>query len=306
MKILITGATGMVGKKLVPKFIENGHQINILTRNIKKAQEIFNKYKNIHFYEWSDTATLPNVESLNGIDGVVNLIGENIGGKLWSKTQKEILYNSRVNATKNLIESIRQLKINSGVFVNASAIGIYPVNLDVALDENSEKANSFLGTLCQDWEEPLSNLPKSWRTVVLRTGVVLDKEDGALKKMLPPFYMGVGGILGDGKHMMSWIHIDDIVNLYYEAIINSQFNGVYNATSPQPVSNYQFTKALGKAINRPTLFPVPKFVLKTIFGEMSTIILDSQKVVSKRLEDQHFQFKLKNIDEAFNNIFEKN
>lgn len=301
MKILITGATGLVGKKLVNKLLANNHEVIVLSRNPVNAVKTLGS--NVKAYSWPNHLTLPPSEAFKGIDGIVHLMGENIGAKRWSNEQKAILKSSRIDATKNLVTVINQNNIDLKFFISASAIGIYPISLDKTFNENSELGNGFLPELCQEWENASQDLPASTRKVYLRTSVVLDKTDGALKKMLPPFYMGVGGILGNGKQAMSWIHIDDLVNLYVKAIEDENFKGAYNACSPNPVSNYEFTKALGKAISRPTLFPVPEFVIKTMFGEMSSIILDSQKVVSSRLSERNFQFQYPKIDEAFKKIF---
>lgn len=302
MKILITGATGLVGKKLVKKLVDQNHQIVILTRDIIKAQNIFNQ-KNIEYFSWKSNYELPPKEAFLNLDGVINLMGENIGAKKWSDTQKEKLKSSRIDSTKNLVMQINEQSPNLSFFVSASAIGIYPTNTNQIITEETTTAYNFLADLCLNWENASLGLPTQIRRVLLRTGVVLDKTDGALKKMLPPFYLGAGGILGDGSQKMSWIHIDDLVNLYAEAVHNNSINGVYNACAPKSVSNYEFTKALGYAISRPTLFPVPKFMIKTLFGEMSCIILDSQEVLPEKLMKNNYQFLYPNINLALKQIF---
>jgi uncharacterized protein (TIGR01777 family) len=300
MKILITGGTGFVGKKLISKLLENNHEINVLTRNIASSKNKFDTDK-IHFYEWNNFSSTPPKEAFAQIDAIINLMGENIGGKLWSAKQKDILISSRVQTTKNLVQVVNELNLEKITFINASAIGIYPVNEETILNESSSFGTGFLSQLCIDWEAPLNELKGIQRKVLIRTGVVLDKNDGALKKMLPPFYLGAGGPLGDGKQMMSWIHVDDLVALYVDALTNININGPINACSPNPVSNLEFTKALGKAIHRPTIFPVPKPIIKLLFGEMSTVILDSQDVVSNKVSNSFFKYP--KIDQAFQEIF---
>ena len=225
-------------------------------------------------------------------------MGENIGDNRWSDEQKKILYSSRVNSAQSIINATTQNNINLKFFITASAIGIYPTNTNDILTENSNLGSGFLAKLCIDWENSINQLPETVRKVYIRTGVVLDQNGGALKKMLLPFKMGVGGIIGNGKQMMSWIHREDIVNIYAMAVNNSNFSGAINACSPNPVSNNQFTKALGSALHRPTIFPVPEFALKLMFGEMSAIILDSQAVKSDKLAGLGFQFKYPKIEEA--------
>ena len=304
MKILITGATGFVGKALTQKLIEGGHEVNVLTRNKSHLPAEFQSSK-VQAFEWSDSSKLPPREALNGIDGVINLMGENIAGKRWSDEQKALLRSSRVESTKNLVNAIKE-NINSPLkfFISSSAIGIYPVNQNQTLNEESKLGHNFLAQLCKEWEEAaLTIKDKAQRVVIIRTGVVLESHGGALKKMLPPFKLGLGGPIGDGDHFMSWIHLDDLVNLFIKASGDQSFSGVYNGVTPHPVDNFDFTKALGHALNRPTLFPVPSTVLKIAFGEMSSVILDSQKIVSNKLSAQDFLYPT--IDSALQKIFKK-
>lgn len=301
MKILITGATGLIGQELVVKLLNADHEVNVLTRNIKQTSKKFNSHK-INLFEWKNiNDNLPN-DAFTGIDVVVNLMGENIGAKRWTASQKEKLYSSRITATKNIIKKLNELELDHVSFIGASAIGFYPVNQQDEIDESFKKGDNFLANLCHDWESCLNLLSPLSRKVIIRTGVVLSSSGGALQKMLLPFKLGLGGPIGNGEQVISWIHIDDIVNLYFQAIVDKNFNGIYNATSPNPVSNLIFTKELGKSLRRPTLFPIPRFFIKLIFGEMSTIILDSQKVLPKRLLKEGFAFKYPDLQSAFNNI----
>lgn len=305
MRILITGATGFVGTVLTNKLIESGHEIYVLSRDKNKAKHIFPSEK-VTAFEWSDNLVPPPAEAVTNIDGVINLMGENIGGKRWSPDQKRKLRQSRVDATLNLIKQIENVRTTPlDFFISASAIGIYPVNSPNTLNEDSHEGYSYLAQLCKDWETTLETLTKTKRKVVIRTAVVLDEGGGALEKMLPPFKLGLGGPIGNGNQMMSWIHRADLVALYMAAATDETYNGVYNACAPHPVCNFDFTKALGDALHRPTIFPVPTLPLKLVFGEMSTVILDSQAVVSKRLPEAGFQFKYETIDSALNAIFRK-
>lgn len=305
MKILITGATGFVGKQLTSKLLDEGHEIHVLSRDAQKAKGLFPQSQ-VKTFDWHNHLELPPVECLSGIEGVINLMGENIGAKRWSADQKRKLKESRINATQNLITLIENnLRVPLKFFISASAVGIYPVNQKKIITETTEPANSYLADLCRMWEETLSALTLSERKVIIRTAVVLEKGDGALKKMLPPFKLGLGGPIGDGNQMMSWIHLDDLVSLYLAAVKDDRYIGIFNATAPHPVCNFDFTKALGSALHRPTLFPVPALALKIAFGEMSCIILDSQAVISERLKSVDFHFKYETIDRAFAAIFKR-
>ncbi|MBC7711725.1 MAG: TIGR01777 family protein [Rhizobacter sp.] len=305
MKILITGATGFVGSALAEKLLADGHELNILTRDSNKLPAVF-KDSRVHAFEWRDTNSLPPAESINGINGVINLMGENISAKRWSDNQKKKLRDSRVQSTINLTTLLEQhLSTPLDFFISASAVGIYPVNLETVMTEESHAGRNFLAELCKEWEAAAYTLKKVKRTVIIRTAVVLEKHGGALAKMLPPFRLGLGGPIGDGNQYMSWIHLDDLVNLYAKAATDSSFAGAYNGTAPHPVQNFHFTKAMGSALHRPTLVPVPGLALKAAFGEMSSVILDSQKVVSSRLPETSYSFRYETIESAMAKIFGK-
>lgn len=305
MNILITGASGFVGTALSKRLLDEGHELSILTRNKGRIPALF-KNSNVKVFEWSETSTLPPVEAITGINGVINLMGENIAAKRWSDQQKKILHSSRVEATINLTTLLDKFLTKPlDFFISASAVGIYPANRNEALNEDSTTGNNFLAQLCKDWEAAAHSLKKVNRIVIIRTAVVLESHGGALAKMLPPFQLGLGGPIGNGRHVMSWIHLDDLVSIYAKAATDSTFTGIYNACSPNPVDNSHFTKALGQALHRPAIFPIPTFMLKLMFGEMSSIILDSQKIISKRLKEQQFVFKYETIESAMNKIFKK-
>ena len=304
MRILITGATGFVGTPLAKRLLSEGHELSILTRDSTKIPAVF-KDARVKVFEWRDTSTLPPQESISGINGVINLMGESIAAKRWSDEQKKKLRDSRILSTINLTTLIDQhIEAPLEFFISSSAVGIYPVNLPATLNEDSATGKNFLADLCKEWEAAAHTIKKVKRVVIVRTGVVLEKHGGALAKMLPPFKLGLGGPIGDGDHYMSWIHLDDLVNLYASAVSDPTYNGVYNGVAPHPVDNFHFTKALGHALHRPTLFPVPALALKLAFGEMSSVILDSQKVVSKNLTANNFSFRYETIESAMNKIFE--
>ncbi|DAB41067.1 MAG TPA: TIGR01777 family protein [Sulfurovum sp. UBA12169] len=270
MKIAITGASGFVGTAL---------------------QQIFFDCVIIHRNDDQEAI----LKKLRGVDIVINLAGAPII-KRWSDPYKEILQKSRIETTKTLVQAINQSEVSH--FISTSAIGIYPDNQKC--DEScTQTADDFLGNLARRWEEEafLCNKP----TAILRFGVVLGKEGGALAQMLTPFRLGVGGIIADGKMMTSWIDIEDLMGIY-RFLIDHRLTGIYNAVSPHPVSNYVFTKALGKVLRRPTILPIPKFVLRIMYGEAASVLTGSKEVYPKALMDQGFTFTFPNIDEALEHI----
>jgi len=265
MKIALNGANGFVASYLKEKFTD----YVVIGRN-DSEDEILIK--------------------LAGVDVVFNLAGAPII-KRWSESYKKILLDSRVETTKKLVSAINKSDVKH--FVSTSAIGAYP---DGKFDETyKEYGDDFLGLLAKQWEDEAHKCNKP--TTILRFGVILGKDGGALKEMLLPFKMGFGGIIGDGKMMTSWIDIDDLVKIY-EHVLEHKLTGVFNATAPNPVSNYTFTKALGAQLHRPTLLPVPEFALKILFGKGASVLTGSKEIYPKRLLESGFDFKYKDIDSS--------
>ena len=210
-----------------------------------------------------------------------------------------MLIQSRVLSARRLLDAISSMNSKPKVFLSASAIGFYGDQGDQLLNEESAKGSGFLSEVCQNWEnEILKAKDFGIRTVALRIGMVLGHDGGALGKMLPPFQLGVGGKLGSGTQWMSWIHIHDLVEMMAFSIENPSADGIYNAVSPNPVKNREFTKILGQVLKRPTLFPAPKFILKIVLGELSELLLGSQRVISKKISDRGFKFKYPQVNEA--------
>ncbi len=304
MKVLVTGATGFVGKQLVKKLIEAGDQVVVLTRDPGKCFQTFQE--KVTCFKWEPEMGPPEAQSLVGIDGVIHLAGENIGDKRWSKKQKEKIYNSRILSTRHLMQGLSHLSPKLKVIVSTSAIGIYGDRKSEFLAESSTIGGGFLASVCEHWErEVLKKADVVERAVIIRKGVVLGKDGGALKKLLPIFKTGLGGPIGCGSQWMSWIHEADLVELYLFALKNANAKGIYNGVSPYPATNADFSKKLGKTLCRPAIFVVPPPALKLLMGEMSAIVLDSQKVVSERLQMDGFTFKFGNLDKALQNICNK-
>lgn len=285
MSYLITGATGFVGKRLIANLLQNQQKIIVLTRSKNKAERLFgNRVRVIE--------NLSEILSSQKIDHIINLAGEPIADKRWNEKQKEILVNSRVQNTQNIIDLISRLEQKPSTLINASAIGFYGLRGDEELDENSKIGQEFTSDLCQKWEEKANQANQfGARVCIARFGIVLGKNGGALSKMLPAFKLGLGGKIGDGKQFMSWIDIDDLVAAINFLITNQNLNGVFNFTTPQPVTNQEFTKTLAKILGRPAFFNMPALAIKILFGQMGeALLLNGQKVLPKRLLASGFKF----------------
>ncbi len=268
--VAITGSNGFIGKCL---------------------QKIFKRVVALNHNDSVDMM----LKKLKGVDVVINLAGAPIV-KRWNKKYKKVLYKSRIETTNKLVKAVNQSDVK--YFISASAIGIYPS--DKAYDETStEYGDDFLAKLCIDWEAEAIKCSKD--TAILRLGVVLGKDGGALQKMLLPFKLGLGGVIGDGKMITSWIDISDLLSIY-KFLIAKRAVGVYNAVSPHPVSNRVFTKALGKALNKPTFIPLPIFALKLIYAQASSVLTDSKEIYPTRLKELGFKYRYDTIDKSLASI----
>ena len=303
MRLLLLGCTGFVGKELVPALLKEGHELCIISRkniNNLKINVPLDKFKFLKIdlskkRNWSNENLLIN---LKDSDGIINLIGEPIADKKWTDIQKEEIEKSRINSTKYLMETLKKSKINPKVIVNGSAIGFYGTSLTQEFNENSQSGNDFLANLCNKWEEVANGKPFFSRLVIFRIGIVLEAEGGALGKMLPIFKIGLGGPIGDGKQWMSWIHRSDLCGLIIKALVDKQFSGVYNAVAPEPVLMKDFSKTLGKCLNRPDLLPVPGTILKLLLGDGAKLVLEGQKVISIKLPEKIYKFKYPLLEKA--------
>ena len=297
MKVLLTGATGFVGNKVVKALHRRGHQTVVLTRNVERAEVRLPHSSQIHY--WDPGKRVFPEEALNAVDAVIHLAGENIAEGRWTSGKKERIKSSRVQTTRALTEAIQKSKNRPEVLVSASAVGIYGNRGDEVLTESSAKDCGFLAEVCHLWEKEVARAQElGIRTVALRTGVVLGHDGGAMEKILPPFRMALGGNLGDGKQWMSWIHLDDLAEMYVHAIENREIQGACNAVSPHPVTNQGFTETLAKVVHRPVFFSIPRFVLKLALGKMSEILLDSQYVSADRILSMGFKFGYPTLEEA--------
>jgi len=270
MKVALTGASGFIGTALQDHF------------------------KEVVYLHRDDTEELI-LQKLDGVDIVINLAGAPII-KRWSDPYKKVLLESRIKTTETLVRAVNRSQIKH--FISTSAIGIYPD--DKKCDERcTDVAGDFLGFLASKWESEALACEKP--TTILRFGVILGKNGGALAQMMTPFKWGVGGIIGDGKMMTSWIHMDDLIGIY-DFIIEKKLTGIFNATAPNPVTNYRFTKVLGRALHRPTVLPIPKFVLNIMYGEAATVLTGSKMIYPRKILEAGYLFKFQEIEYALKNI----
>jgi hypothetical protein len=292
MKILITGASGLIGKALQKSFAEKGYEMLLATRKKpEKSNEI----------QWDTEkgfadGDLPQIENL---DAIIHLAGENIAGR-WTDEKKRRLMDSRVLGTRNIVETISKLAAKPKVLINASATGIYGDRDDEIMTEESAAGDTFLAEIGKNWEaEAVVAENFGVRLVLLRTGIVLAKDGGALAQMLTPFKFGLGGTIGSGKQWMSWIALEDVVRIVNFALENENLNGAINVVAPNPATNKDFTDALGSVVHRPTFLPLPAFAVNLAFGEMGdALLLDSTRVLPKKLEEAGFKFDFPDLKTA--------
>jgi uncharacterized protein len=300
MKIAIAGATGFVGSRLVEQLQAQGHQVLILTRSPQQASKRFPQaqvvgYNPLKSGDWQ--------ESISGCDAVINLAGEPIAEKRWTPAQKRVMMESRQIGTQKIVEAISLASIKPPVLINASAIGYYGTSETSKFDETSPAGKDFLAEVCTAWETAAQAASANGtRVVILRFGIVLGENGGALGKMLAPFNAFVGGPIGSGKQWFSWIHRDDVVKMIVAAISDPQMQGVYNATAPNPVTMTDFAQTLGTVMNRPSWLPVPNFALEALLGEGAIVVLQGQQVIPTQALAKGFEFQYPTLKPALTSI----
>lgn len=278
--IAITGASGFVGTSLKKYFSALGYKI------ISISRDILNDNKKLE-------------ETLNQTDIVINLAGANIINR-WSESYKKLLYSSRIETTSKIVNAINSIQNKPKLLISTSAVGIY--DNKTTYDENGSYSNDFLSNLCQDWEKEAKKAKNETTKVsIFRFGIVMGKDGGALQKMITPFKLGLGGTIGDGKQAFSYIHIEDLLNAY-KFVIENEFEDTFNLTAPVPTTNKGLTQALGKTLKRPTILPVPQFVLNIIFSEGARVLTDGQSAIPKKLLDLGFKFRFKTIEETIEDL----
>ena len=298
MRVIVTGGTGFIGSRLCESLVAKGHEVVLLTRDASRSRDHI--HPKVRIVSWAEGAAWNSW--VDGSGGIVNLAGESIAQR-WTAAAKERIATSRIEAAARLCAAIEKAAVKPSVLVNASAIGIYGPRGDEVLTEEAPPGNDFLATTCVAWEEAAKKAELlGVRVVRIRTDIVLGEGGGALAKMLPPFKAFVGGAVGSGKQWMSWIHRDDLVALFAFALESPAANGAINGTAPHPVTMKEFAKTLGRVLRRPSLLPVPAPAVRLLLGEMATVVLDGQRVVSKKAEALDFRFRFTEIEAALRDV----
>lgn len=293
--ILITGGTGFIGKELCPRLIENGYQLTVLSR--QQPSDVKASCGRV-----TPVGSLAELDGHEGFDGVINLAGEGIAGRRWSKKRKQALRDSRIDLTRRLLETCRQHRKQPAVLVSGSAVGFYGDQGSAPVDEGTRPHDEFTHRLCRDWEQAATDFESDGVRVCLsRTGVVAGPGGGFLQQMLLPFRLGLGGRLGPGTQYMPWVHRTDVVNALIWMLETESASGAYNVVSPNPATNAEFTRTLGQVLGRPTLLPAPAAALKVGLGEMARLLLTGQRAYPRRLEAAGFTFRYPELEPALNN-----
>jgi uncharacterized protein (TIGR01777 family) len=293
MNVLVTGASGFIGSALAPVLTTGGHSVRRLTRKTPSRDDE---------YRWDPAAGDVEPSALAGLDAVVHLAGESVAGR-WTADKKERILRSRVDGTRTLSEALANSAQPPRVLVTASAIGFYGDRGDEQLTEQSTSGDGFLAEVVREWEAASRAAEEAGiRVVRLRFGIVLSPKGGALRTMLRPFRLGVGGKLGSGRQWMSWVSIDDVIGAIHHALITDELGAVANTTAPNPVTNAEFTKTLGRVIGRPTLLPVPAPAIRLALGEFAQEALSSARVVPRRLLETGYQFRHPDLEPALRHV----
>ncbi|MCQ6276567.1 TIGR01777 family oxidoreductase [Bacillus sp. V3B] len=297
MKIVIAGGSGFIGQKLMDTLIGEGHEVIILTRKTKQVEG------NVQYIKWLNEADAPE-NKIESAEAFINLAGVSINDGRWTASHQKQIYDSRMTATDELIRIIKALPEKPSVFINGSAIGIYPASVDaIYTEDSSEMANDFLAQTVHDWEKKAASLEAHGvRTVFMRFGVVLGNEGGALPLMVLPYRLFVGGTVGSGQQWVSWVHVMDVTRAIMFAINHDKISGPVNVTSPFPKTMKDFGQTIGAVLHRPHWLPVPSFVMKLVLGQKSALVLDGQHVVPKVLMKEGFDFSFPSLDSALGDL----
>ena len=303
MKILITGATGLVGQSLTNLCVDNKIFVNYLTTSKEKIHSGPHKQG----YYWNPSKNYIDEASLDGVEAIIHLAGSSIAER-WTPENRSVIFDSRISTARMIYSTLSRKRKKAPItvkhFISSSAIGGYPSSFDTLYDESYEKyAKGFLGEIVEEWENAAREFKRlDIITTCVRSGIVLDKEKGALEKIKKPILNGVGAALGSGKQWQSWIHTDDIVGIYYH-ILRNKLEGTYNGVAPNPVTNKELTEAVASALNKKIILPkVPKFTLKLMLGDMSSIVLESQKVSASKIQEAGYIFKYTRLEEALKDV----
>ncbi len=296
MKILITGGTGFIGRTLCRRLLDSGHELIVLSRRPEQVKKLCGE----------SVTAISNLEDLSSeeiINAIINLSGEGIADRLWTKKRKQKLLDSRIKITEQLIAYVASARQKPSVMLSGSAVGYYGSNGESEPDKTTDNPDDFAQQLCKQWETAAKTVNEHGvRLCILRIGLVIGRDGGFVKRMLLPFKLGLGGQLGNGQQWMSWIHKEDLISIIETLLSNLELEGTFNVTAPEPVTNAEFTACLANNLHRPAIFPVPAIVLKLLLGEMSGLLLGGQKVLPERLIEQEFSFQYKSLDSALKTI----
>lgn len=300
VRIVIAGGSGFIGKKLTDLLLEEGHEVVILTRKEKVSAN------GVSYVVWLQDGAAPEKE-LDHVDAFINLAGVSINDGRWNMKHQKQIYNSRMEATDELLRIIEALPHKPSTFINASAIGIYPASPNAEYNEGStDAANDFLGRTVRDWENKAKQVEKHGvRTAFMRFGVVLGNDGGALPLMALPYKLFVGGTVGSGDQWVSWVHVMDVARSILFAVKNDHLRGPVNVTAPSPLRMRDFGRTIGIVLKRPHWLPVPSFAMKWVLGQKSTLVLEGQKVIPKVLMEEGFEFLYPTLDAALQDLFKK-
>lgn len=301
-KVIITGATGFLGKRITEELITCGDEVTIFTRSVENAkQKIANAYD---YVKWNPEQNNW-YHKLEDKDAVIHLAGENVMAKRWNAEHKKNILSSRVEGTRSLVNAIGRLKNKPEVFITASAVGYYG-NSEKTVNENSEPGKDFLAEVVNAWEKEASKVESCGvRRVSIRTGIVLDANEGALVPMINQFKFFVGGSISSGEQWFPWVHIEDVVRVFLFAMDNQNVSGALNASSPNPLRMNEFCKTLGRVMHRPSIFKVPAFIIKILFGEAADVLLNGAQVIPERTIKAGYKFKFETAEEALKNLLSK-
>jgi uncharacterized protein (TIGR01777 family) len=298
MRALVTGATGFVGRRLLEKLTSPV----ILSRDPERAQQQIDR-DDISYHGWNADEDIPPAEAFEGVDVVFHLAGESVAKGRWSAAKKKRILDSRVIGTRHLVDGLRALDAPPGVLVSASAVGFYASRGEEVLTEQSSPGDDFLADVCQQWEAESARATESGiRVVNPRISIVLGTTGGALKQMLTPFRFGLGGRLASGRQWMPWIHMDDLVEAMLLMATNPDLRGPVNVAAPGEVTNLEFTKTLGRVLKRPTIFPVPRFMLRLLIGQFAEILVASSRIAPEQLLDVGFPFAYPDLEAALRQL----
>ena len=299
--ILITGGTGLIGRYLIKSLSKDSNTIYVLTRSESRFEN------NVNFINWDPDSQRLDLSNIPAVDYIINLAGASIDGSRWTNSYKRKILESRLNSTSLLFKEIKKLKQKPSLYIGASATGIYKKNTKVAQVEKDHKGSDFLSDVVTKWEKESNNFMKyGIRTVLLRIGLVLSKDGGVLKKLYPIFKLFLGVPIGSGRQIISWIHIKDLVGFIHKSVSDNKISGAYNLTAPEVITNYKFTEELASVWKRPIfpkIFKAPSLIVKLLFGEQSSLVLNGLNVSSNKIESTSFKFSFTNIKSALKDIY---